>query len=185
MTALSSLWAGVDRHRYRPSQRFVHWAMAVVIIAALAIGFYCALQAPGTQPRRFLLEIHKSLGMTALVLIVLRLPLRWQFGEPDYRKPLGRLTRGAAHAAHLLLYGSMLYMPISGYVYSGAGGNSLPWFGLFQWPRLLPLDKVVAHTGYLLHHYGAYVFYAVLAAHIAAVVWHRFVKRDEVLSRMV
>jgi cytochrome b561 len=78
----------------------------------------------------------------------------------------------------------MLVMPVTGYIFSGAGGYSLPWFGLFAWPRVLPLDKSLAHLGQGLHYWSAWAIGAVLAAHIAAVGWHQWVKRDEVLSRM-
>ena len=69
-------------------------------------------------------------------------------------------------------------------MFSGAGGYSLPWFGLFQWPRLVPRDAALSHLGEMLHDRGAWVLGAVLALHLGAVAWHRFVKRDEVLSRM-
>ena len=75
-------------------------------------------------------------------------------------------------------------MPLTGYVSSGAGGYSLPWFWLFQWPRLVPLDRGLAHTGEALHIYGAYVLYAVVALHVLAVAWHQFVRHDGVLARM-
>jgi cytochrome b561 len=79
----------------------------------------------------------------------------------------------------------MLFMPITGYISSAAGGHSLPWFGLFQWPRLLGKDAALSHWGEWLHDHGAWVVYAVIAIHIAAVVWHQFYKKDGVLARML
>jgi cytochrome b561 len=55
-----------SQFHYDRVQRFLHWSMAAIIIAAIGIGIYCGYQVPGTQPRKFLLDIHKSLGITAL-----------------------------------------------------------------------------------------------------------------------
>ncbi|WP_022720308.1 cytochrome b [Rhodopseudomonas sp. B29] len=164
--------------------RWLHWTMAVLIFVAIGLGVVAAYFPSGQQPRQGLLEIHKSIGMTVLVLVAIRLVWRLATGEPAYRQPLGRLTMLASRAGHAALYALMLFMPLSGYLFSGAGGYSLPWFGLFQWPRLVPRDHVLEHWGEVLHDRGAWVIGAVLALHLCAVAWHVFVKRDEVLSRM-
>lgn len=169
---------------YDRAQRLFHWAMAGIILAAIGLGIYASYLPAGTSPRRELLDLHKSLGMSAAVLLVLRLAYRLHAGEPPYRQPLGRATHVGARVGHLGLYAFMLFMPVSGYLYSGAGGYSLPWFGLFSWPRFVPLDKGLAQTGYELHRFGAWGIAGLLVLHVAAVVWHRWVKRDEVLSRM-
>ncbi len=171
--------------RYDRMQRALHWIMAVLILTALGIGLYCSFLTPGTPVRRFLLDIHKSLGMTALVLLALRIAYALIVGVPAYSRPLGRLVHRAAQAGHLALYAVMLFMPLTGYMFSAAGGYSLPWFGLLQWPRLLPDDKQLAHFGQFLHGWGALALYGVLALHIGAVIWHQFVLRDEVLQRML
>jgi len=173
----------VENH-YDITQRTLHWAMAAIILLAVAIGFTCSYLQPGTPVRQFLLEIHKSLGMTALFLLVVRFPYRLLKGAPVYREHLGPLVHFAASVVHWGLYAIMLYMPVSGYVTSAAGGRSLPWFGLFQWPKLLPTDRPLAHEADGFHVYGAYVIYVLLGLHIAAVIWHTFVKHDGILSRM-
>ncbi len=169
---------------YDRMQRLFHWSMALIVVAALLIGLYCAYQTPGTPVRRYLLEWHKSLGMTALVLVVLRIGYRLATRAPPYAEPMGRLNHAAASGAHLGLYGLMLFMPLTGYWFSAMGGYSLPFFWLFQWPRLLPVDKAATHLPEALHLYGAWAIYLVVGLHIAAVAWHHLVKRDSVLSRM-
>lgn len=169
---------------YDRMHRAFHWGMAAIILTALLIGLYCSYQVPGTPLRRWLLEWHKSLGVTALLLVGFRIAYRLAVRTPPYAERLGRVTHAAAHGAHLLLYGLMLFMPVTGYLFSGAGGYSLPWFWLFHWPRVVPLDKELALMGEALHLYAAYVLYAVVSLHIVAVLWHHFVKRDGVLARM-
>jgi cytochrome b561 len=70
-------------------------------------------------------------------------------------------------------------------MFSAAGSYSLPWFGLFQWPRLLGFDPATAQLGEWLHDHGAWLVYAVVSLHLAAVGWHHFYKKDGVLSRML
>lgn len=172
------------RFTYDRLQRGLHWAMAVLIIAAISLGVISAYLPTGHQPRQGLLEIHKSLGFTIFALLVLRVVWRLRTGEPAFRQPLHRLVRMASHGGHAALYAMMIAMPVTGYVFSAAGGYSLPWFGLFQWPRLLPRDASLTHWGERLHDWGAWVFAGILLLHLAAVAWHHWIRRDEVLSRM-
>lgn len=184
MTASDDAPISTDRFMFGRTQRWLHWSMALLIFAAIGLGVVSAYYPSGQQPRQGLLELHKSIGFTILALLIVRIVWRLVSGEPPYRRPLGHLTEMAARAGHLALYGLMLFMPLSGYLFSGAGGYSLPWFGLFQWPRLVPRDHALSEWGQMLHDRGAWVLVAVLALHLGAVCWHQFVKRDEVLSRM-
>lgn len=182
--AASSGALAKSRFGYDRLQRTLHWTMAAIILLAIVLGVISAWLPVGQQPRKGLLEIHKSLGMTALVLLVVRLAWRVWAGEPPYRMPLDRLTHWASRAGHAALYALMLLMPVTGYMFSAAGGYSLPWFGLFQWPRLLSYDKGVTDWGEMLHDRAAWIIGAVVLLHLAAVAWHHWVKRDEVLRRM-
>lgn len=185
MSATTAPTDDAQTTRYRPSQRILHWLMAIVIISALVIGLYCSYLVPGTALRRFLLDVHKSLGMTALILIAIRLPLRLSLGEPAYQRPLDVFNHYAARGAHMLLYALMILMPLAGYTTSAAGGHNLPWFGIFEWPNLLPLDKPLERTAAEIHEYGAYCLYAIVGLHILAALWHHFFRKDGVLQRML
>ncbi len=77
-----SIISETSASRYRASQRFLHRLLSIVLISALAIGLYCSYLTPGAPLRRALLDVHKSLGMMALVLVTIRLPLRLSLGEP-------------------------------------------------------------------------------------------------------
>ena len=170
---------------YNSMQRLLHWAMALIIFAAIGLGIYASYLQPGTPLRRELLFIHKSLGMTALVLVALRILYRAMVGVPAYTPVLGRINAFAAHLAHLMLYGLMLVMPFSGYIFSVAGGHDVPWFGLFEWPLVLPHSEVLSDAGELVHQWGAYVLYVLLTGHLAAVIWHQWIKQDSVLAGMM
>jgi cytochrome b561 len=170
---------------YDALQRLLHWLMALIIFAAIGLGVYASNLEPGTPLRRELLFIHKSLGMTALVLVVLRVLYRASAGAPNYTPALTKLNSIVVNLAHLMMYGLMLVMPISGYIDSVAGGHEVPWFGLFDWPLIVPQDKSLSLSGELIHYWGAYLLYVLLAVHMAAVGWHQWVRGDRVLARMM
>ncbi|WP_407150815.1 cytochrome b [Bradyrhizobium sp. ORS 86] len=169
---------------YDPLLRRIHWATAVLFIAAMLIGLYCGLQPAGTSPRRELLEVHKSLGATLFILAILRLIVRAVTVAPPEPGSFSPLVRIAARLNHWALYVILFAMPVTGYMFSSAGGYSLRYFWTFSWPRLFAGDKAVAHAGEVAHGLLAYLVYAAVALHIAATIWHVVVKRDETLSRM-
>jgi cytochrome b561 len=150
----------------------------------MLIGLYCGWQAPGTSPRRELLEVHKSLGVTLFGLAILRLIVRAATTAPSEPASFGALVRFASKLNHWALYGVLLAMPITGYMFSSAGGYSLKYFWTFSWPRLFGGDRELAHTGEWLHDSLSYFVYAAVGLHIAATLWHVLVKKDETLARM-
>jgi cytochrome b561 len=170
--------------RYDATLRILHWAMAAIILAAIALGVGAALLPRGVSPRVEILTIHKSLGMTALVLVVLRVAWRLSVGAPPSSAALGVFTRLGAHGAHVALYALMIAMPVTGYIDSVIGGHSTSWFGLFDWPALIARNDALAHTAGVVHYGLAWALGAALTLHFAAVAWHVWVKRDEVFARM-
>lgn len=169
---------------YDRVQRMFHWVMAAIIFLAIAAGVGATFLEKGSPERAQMFMIHRSLGMTALTLVAFRVIYRLIAGAPPYAVPLGRLTNLAAHAGHLALYILMIALPVTGYLLTAAAGRPVPWFGLFEWPNIAPQDKALAASASLAHYWLAWAIGAVLALHLAAVCWHRFVKRDGVLARM-
>ncbi len=168
---------------YNPGLRALHWLMAALILVALPLGVWASL-LPHGHARSGILFVHKSIGMTVLCLVALRIVWRLVVGAPAYAEPLGRLTHAAARSAHMALYALMIAMPVSGYVTSGAGRHNLPWFGLFNFPNLMPADRALEQRAAEAHFVLAWVIGLVLATHLSAVVWHAAIKRDSVLTRM-
>jgi cytochrome b561 len=171
--------------QYDRIQRAFHWTMAAIILAALLLGLWASFLKPGTPVRQAILEIHKSLGITAFLLALPRIAYRMLSKAPRDDADFGWFTHLAARAAHISLYVLMLFMPLTGYVFSAAGGYSLPWFGLFHWPRLLAKNPSLSRAGEMLHDKAAWIIYAIVLLHLAAVAWHQFYRRDHVLRRML
>jgi cytochrome b561 len=169
---------------YDPGLRAIHWLMAALIFVTLPLGVWASLLPSGGATRIETLFFHKSIGVTVLGLIALRIIWRLIVGAPAYAEPLGKLIQVASRAGHLALYALMIAMPVSGYVASTAGGKAVSWFGLFELPRLVAKDRFLAVSASWAHLVFAWTLAFVLAAHLGAVVWHAVVKRDSVLTRM-
>ena len=168
---------------YDPGLRTLHWLMAALIFVALPLGVWASLMPRG-ETRSEILFVHRSIGVTVLGLVALRIVWRLIAGAPPYSEPLGRLTRAAARTGHFALYVLMIAMPVSGYLMSTAGGNEVSWFGLFSLPRLVGKDKFLDEAASRAHLVFAWAIAIALTAHLGAVVWHTAIKRDSVLTRM-
>lgn len=168
---------------YNPGLRALHWMMAALIFVALPLGVW-ASELPRGEQRSDILFVHKSIGMTVLCLVALRIVWRLIAGTPAYAEALGKLIQAAAHSAHMALYALMIAMPVTGYMTSGAGKHDIPWFGLFNFPNLMPASKALEGRAAEAHYVFAWVIAVVLALHLGAVVWHAGVRRDTILTRM-
>ncbi len=168
---------------YNPALRTLHWLMAALIFVALPLGVW-ARELPRGDLRSDVLFVHKSFGVTVLALVVLRVLVRLILGAPSYAVPLRRLVQAVAGASHFALYALMIALPVSGYVTSSSGGHPVSFFGLFTLPNLVPHDKTLDEAAAQAHFVFAWTIGIVLVLHLAAVVWHARVKRDEVLTRM-
>jgi cytochrome b561 len=164
--------------------KLMHWGIAILIVAQIVLG----LVAIGWRlsPTKLNLFIwHKSLGILLLTLIAAR--LLWRFANPTPRLPAGTpgWERIAAHASHALLYICMLALPVSGWIINSAANVPLRVFWLFPLPAITAPDKALAETMKLVHLGLVIALTAVLVLHIGAALRHHFVKRTDVLVRML
>jgi cytochrome b561 len=178
------LQARSELYAYEPAQRALHWFMAAIIIVAIGVGLYAVALPKGDPSKGFAFLVHKSFGMTALLLSVPRIVLRIVRGAPPYRVALGRLARLGTSAGHAALYVLLFCVPIGGYILSSAADRPIPFFGLFEFPRLVAPDKALAGVAEEAHVVGAWILIVVIAAHVLAALWHRWVKKDDVMARM-
>jgi cytochrome b561 len=96
-----------------------------------------------------------------------------------------KIMQFAAHAGHLLLYGLMVAIPLSGWLMSSAKGFQTVWFGVLPIPDLLEKNKELADFLATVHKSLNLFFIAVLAGHIGAALKHHFIDKDDILTRML
>jgi cytochrome b561 len=151
--------------------------MAILIIGLIYVGF--------NLDELKIWNIHKSLGILALMLVVLRLLWKMKNVNPKMPKDTSKGVQKAASGMHHLLYLVMIAMPISGIIMSIAGGRDASFFGLFSISKLAEKDKVLAEQGHMVHEYLAYFICTLIILHILGALYHHFTLKDNILTRML
>jgi len=179
--------------RYGSVAMTLHWLIALGVITNICLGLYFA-DLPKSDPNLFaLVQTHKSIGLTILVLSVAR--VLWRLVNPVPPLPAGMnpALKWAAHATHFLLYFLILVIPFTGWLLVSASPLGLPtmYFGWFAWPDLPGFaDMTRAAKHVYQHNFGAaHVFLAwsaivLIPIHILGALYHHFLRRDDVLKRM-
>jgi len=168
--------------KYGVAAKSLHWIVAILLSAALVLAWVLPRKsAPGYEA---LLDLHKSVGILVLVLVVPR--LLWRLGHPV--APAATLTPLEARLSeltHWALYAVMFLIPLTGYLFASTEGQHLDLFGLFTAGSPLATDRTVSQPLEFLHKTGQYAIYAFVGLHVVAALYHHFVKRDGVLHRML
>ena len=162
----------------------LHWLIALLIVAQGAIGLTMVeLGMTPTKVRVF--ALHKSIGLTLLALVLLR--LLWRVTQRAPRDPPAPAwQRIAARVSHALLYLLILALPLSGWLFNSAANFPLSWFGLVHVPSLTPGYNPSLKSYALSAHVALFwILAGVVVVHAAAALWHHFAQRDDVLRRML
>lgn len=169
---------------YGSVARFFHWLVALLVVGQLLGGFYAADFAEQSM-KGLLFFWHKSLGLTILWLMLLRVIWRFKNIQPGYEARVPLWQRFAARLVHLFLYLLLLGLPINGWILSTAAGYPPSYFGLFTvgFPGI-PVDKALAETMSSVHEILAWIIIGLVTLHILAALKHHFIHRDNVLRRM-
>jgi cytochrome b561 len=162
----------------------LHWVVAALVFAQLALGLYAAGLPLGIERLRWLSR-HKSLGLAVLALVLLRLAWRAADAPPALPTSMPARERRLAVATHRLIYLLLVLAPLAGWLQASASGLSVNWFGLFQVPDLVPQSRPLAELFRLTHVSCVALLATLLAGHTAAALRHALVLRDGVLHRML
>ncbi len=182
-----------DVERYTRVAMLLHWLVAGLLIANVALVWLIDfLPDAAARPA---INLHKSIGLTVLALVVIRILWRLTHRPPALPASYRPAERAGAHAAHALLYVLILAIPVSGYLHDSAfaeaAAHPLTLFGLVEIPRLQafmvldPATKQRVHGFFFaMHVWMNYALYALLALHVAGALKHQFVDRERELQRM-
>jgi len=172
------------RNRYSTVSLILHWLIAVLVVTQ--IGLIWAHEATDGPISREFVNLHKSVGLSILVLTLVR--LGWRIANPAIPLPLEmpRWQKLLARTNHVLFYVLLLAMPLVGWAASSAAGRDIVWFGLFNWP-LLPIGGGREMAGDLMdvHETAAKLLIFLVVLHIVGALKHQFIDRDNVLHRMI
>jgi len=164
--------------------RGFHWVIAALILAQFVVGSV-AEEMKLTPAKLDLFVWHKSIGVTVLVLALLR--LAWRFGNPPPVMPAGTpdWERRLAASAHWALYALIFAVPLSGWWVSDASRVPFKAFFFLPMPDFIETDRVLQETAAEVHEVLTMTLLIVVIVHIAAALRHHFLLHDDVLRRML
>ncbi len=168
--------------------KFIHWAIAICIITAMITAIINnQLAAEGWQRELAteLINVHRSCGVTALFLGVIR--IIWLFANPRPALPedINDFDRKSAIISHRAIYLLAILVPVTGWITTATFGTTFEWFYLFEVTN--PVGKNRDIVAYFYHaHWILYHFLLVLVIlHVGAAFWHHFSQKDDVLKKML
>jgi len=190
--------------RYTKTAIVLHWLIAIFIFGMFALGWYMSdlpKEAPkqttfdlfdlgiytlqlgeGVSPRAFYFNLHKSLGITIFALILIRILWRITHKPPALLTTYKAMERKLASGAHHLLYLLMVAVPLTGLIMAIYSKYGVKWFGL---DFISGLDNKPIREAFVeAHELIGIILLVVIAVHVAGALKHKFIDKDETLSRM-
>jgi cytochrome b561 len=176
-----------SEQRYGTVAMLLHWLMAVVLVALIALGLYMvSLPDAGFDKKKITLILyHKELGILALFLAALR--LAWRVGNalPRLVENIPDWQKVAARFVHLSFYGVMSALPITGWIMSSAAGIPVSFFGLFYLPDVVRQSEPLFRVFIDMHKWLGYALIGLISVHAGAALRHHWVSKDETLKKML
>jgi cytochrome b561 len=183
---------------YTPAARGLHWLIALLVFIQLPLGFYMTYRGnvmPWVNEKGetvkgvfdaltgVLYSSHKLIGLSILLLIFVRLVYRLARGAPRPDPTVPPALTGVSHFVHWGLYALLIAIPIIGYT-AISYGRYLDVF-VIPLPPVTEKNEDLAKQVFEWHETAAIVLIAFVSVHILAAIYHRFVRRDRVVERML
>ena len=163
--------------------KLFHWIIALAILGNGIFGLLMDLARSPMQKINWL-ALHKSIGLTVLALVLLRVLWRWGDGHPR-EVPAPRWQQLGARTVHGVMYVLIVALPLSGWWFNSVTGKPLQWFKLFNLPALVAKNDDMRHFSHAVHEYLFWLLILVLLAHVGAALKHHVFDNDNVLRRML
>jgi cytochrome b561 len=170
--------------RYNWQAIALHWLLAVLIIGMLILGYSLEDIPRNTPARGFYVNLHKSFGVLALLLVLVRLGWRFTHRPPPLEASMPRWQAVAAAWSHRLLYLCILLQPLSGYLGSSFGKYGVKFFGI-ELPNWGWEDKALRGFFGEVHEAVGFALVVLIAIHVLAALKHLLIDRDQVFQRML
>ncbi len=180
--------------RYGMVAMTFHWLIAALIILNVVLGVYFVNFLDRQNPiRGLVVNWHESLGLTVLVLSLLRLGWRLMNPIPKLPADFSKGKRIFARGTHYALYALMILVPFIGWELASIPARPLVLFGTIPWPKIfyivnLSADAKKMAAGIIApsHIILAFLLFALALGHLsAALFYHHLIRKDRVLHRML
>ena len=177
----------MSSERWSRTGQGLHWLSAIAILLMLGLGLYM-VEIDTDQGSKFdLYQWHKTIGALVFLLMAVRTLWRLFAVAPTLPATMSGVEKCLSRLVHLVLYGLIFAMLITGYVMVSASPLPLPIAlpGGWHIPNLIAPDFALSETMKTLHHRLAWVLLGLVTLHIAAALKHRFWDRDDVLQSIL
>jgi cytochrome b561 len=172
---------GMETDRYTRTAVALHWIIAALIVANLALGFFHDDFSKASRAN--VMTLHKSFGFTVLALSVARLLWRLGHRPPRADAVLKRWEATLAALTQWVFYGLMIALPLTGWVLSSGGGRATNFYWLVRIPAL-GVSKATGKEFGAIHEYLGWGMLVLLLLHIAGALTHQLQGHRQVLGRM-
>jgi cytochrome b561 len=164
--------------------RAIHWLTLVLIAAAYGAAWIAHSGLAGEWFRP-IFDLHRSLGLTVLVLTAFRLVWRRYSRIPRLPADLSPLQKVAARGTEALLYLLLFLQPLLGLLQTSARGQAVNFYFFISLPPVIGTDRPLARQLHDLHALSAEALLILIALHSAAALFHHFIRGDDVLNAML
>jgi cytochrome b561 len=172
-----------EQLHYGTTAKLFHWAVAILLAIQLPLGWLMPDIRRGMSPGSAM-SLHISIGMTILLLIVLR--FFWRLTHPVAPESnLPAWQRVSSELVHWLLYVAVLLTTLSGWTFASARGWTVFLFGVVPFPHLVTEGSPLGRSLGGWHETLTWVLLVLLVLHIGAAFLHLLVYKDRVMSRML
>ncbi|WP_299739291.1 cytochrome b/b6 domain-containing protein [uncultured Roseobacter sp.] len=167
-----------------------HWLTALLILTLIPLGIYANGLPFDTSEqlaqKARLFSLHKTLGVTVFFVALARILWALSQPKPGLLHADRKIESLAAETVHWLLYGSLLLVPMSGWVHHAATDGFAPiWWPLGQNLPFVPKSESLAATAAGLHIVFERVLVASIFLHFAGALKHHIIDKDATLRRML
>jgi cytochrome b561 len=169
--------------QYTATARTLHWLTAALVLPMIPVGVLMANFELGAFA--FIYDLHRSIGVVLLPILLVRLWYRLKNPPPPLPADLPEVQRLAAHVTHWMLYVLLLLQCLVGWIATSAYPARVNFFWLVELPLIWWEDRALSGQLFVVHLWLGLMIGALLCAHIGAALFHHFVRRDDILLRMV
>ena len=190
--------------KYSKPAIILHWVTGLMILGMFGLGWYMAdlpKEMPKTAtmdlfdlgvytmqfaeaitPRTFYFNLHKSLGVTVFLLLLLRIYIRVKQSPPPFPSSMKEWEKKLADIVHKALYVLTMAVPLSGITMAIYSKYGIKWFGLslvsgLDNPELRDIFKET-------HEVIGAILITLIVLHIVAAIKHKVIDKDNVMQRM-
>jgi cytochrome b561 len=170
-----------DQKQFTVAMRFLHWLMAAMVLTMLGIGVAMVASLAGYHR---LVSIHRPLGISILILVVIRFVNRCFSTLPPFPPTMSSQERRVASASEMLLYSLLFVQPLVGWGMLSAARYPIVLFGSLHLFPILPHSVMLYAALRKTHTVLAYLLFFAVVAHFSAVLFHMLIVRDRLFLRM-